>query len=130
MWAFCQAITACTLGRHGSRLTGVVEIAHSNLELRSSQESVNDVLKKALRGEETANYELPLMTKDGQRLLLLVNATTRRNQIGDAHPRNLLLFEALGDGRYSVSNTEDSFSGTISARMRTADDTTSDTASN
>jgi PAS domain S-box-containing protein len=44
------------------------------------RDSVREVLEKALRGEETANYELPLKTKDasgGERVFLLVNATTR-----------------------------------------------------
>ena len=34
--------------------------------------SVQDVLQKALRGEETANYNLKLTTKGGKRLVLCV----------------------------------------------------------
>ena len=43
------------------------------------QDSVREVLLNALTGEETANYELPLYTKDGRRVEVLLNATTRRN---------------------------------------------------
>ena len=45
--------------------------------------SVQEVLEKALRGEETANFELPLMTKDGRRLELLLNATCRKDASGN-----------------------------------------------
>lgn len=41
--------------------------------------SVKEVFVKALNGEETANYEFPLYTKDGQRIMMLLNATTRRD---------------------------------------------------
>jgi len=44
---------------------------------------VQEVLEKALRGEETANYEFPLYTKSGERLMVLLNATTRRNARGE-----------------------------------------------
>ena len=40
---------------------------------------VKEVLDNALRGEETANYEFPLYTKDGRRVDVLLNATTRRD---------------------------------------------------
>merc|ERR1719399_2086317 len=43
---------------------------------------IEEVLKKAMTGEETANYELPLVTKKGERLYLLVNATSRRDSEG------------------------------------------------
>ncbi|MFT4664919.1 MAG: signal transduction histidine kinase, partial [Gammaproteobacteria bacterium] len=36
-------------------------------------------LDNALKGQETANYEFPLFTKDGQRVMVLLNASTRRN---------------------------------------------------
>ncbi len=42
--------------------------------------SVGEVLKKALEGEETSNYEFPLFTKEGERIHLLLNATTRRDE--------------------------------------------------
>ncbi len=40
--------------------------------------SVRTVLQKALIGDETSNYEFPLITKSGKRIHLLLNATTRR----------------------------------------------------
>eukprot|EP00931_Biecheleriopsis_adriatica_P106544 TRINITY_DN8097_c0_g3_i2.p1 TRINITY_DN8097_c0_g3~~TRINITY_DN8097_c0_g3_i2.p1 ORF type:complete len:1813 (-),score=330.93 TRINITY_DN8097_c0_g3_i2:209-5092(-) len=44
--------------------------------------SVDGVLQRALTGEDTANYELPLMSKSGQLLTVLLNATTRRDSKG------------------------------------------------
>ena len=46
------------------------------------QNSVQDVLQKALQGNETANFEFPLITKGGVRLEVLLNATTRRDEHG------------------------------------------------
>ena len=43
------------------------------------RESVGKVLEAALSGDQTANYEFPLVTKDGRRLDILLNATTRRD---------------------------------------------------
>ena len=45
--------------------------------------SVTEVLNNALKGEETANYEVPLFTKDGTRIMVLLNATTRRDVGGN-----------------------------------------------
>jgi len=36
-----------------------------------------------MNGSETANYELPLKTKEGKQLCLLLNATTRRDHTGE-----------------------------------------------
>jgi PAS domain S-box-containing protein len=47
------------------------------------RESVNEVLQKALTGDETSNYEFPLYTKDNKLVMVLLNATTRRNANGD-----------------------------------------------
>ena len=44
---------------------------------------VQGVIDQALRGEETANFEFPLMTKGGVRLEVLLNATTRRDEQGN-----------------------------------------------
>jgi len=44
---------------------------------------VQEVLEKALRGVETDSYEFPIYTKDGRRVMLLLNATTRRNARGE-----------------------------------------------
>ena len=45
--------------------------------------SVKEVLDKALKGEETDNYEVPLFTKGGDRIMVLLNATTRRDADGN-----------------------------------------------
>eukprot|EP00927_Polykrikos_kofoidii_P021766 TRINITY_DN20509_c0_g3_i1.p1 TRINITY_DN20509_c0_g3~~TRINITY_DN20509_c0_g3_i1.p1 ORF type:complete len:2664 (-),score=619.28 TRINITY_DN20509_c0_g3_i1:88-7101(-) len=47
-----------------------------------NKDSVNEVLSRALAGEETANYELPLISKHGKRYTVLLNATTRRDGRG------------------------------------------------
>jgi PAS domain S-box-containing protein len=46
------------------------------------RESVNEVLQKALKGDETSNYEFPLYTKDNDLVMVLLNATTRRDVKG------------------------------------------------
>ena len=46
------------------------------------QDSVQEVLQKALVGKETDNFEFPLYTKDGQRVEVLLNAATRRDTTG------------------------------------------------
>jgi PAS domain S-box-containing protein len=43
------------------------------------QKQVKGILDNALKGQETANYEFPLFTKAGQRVMVLLNASTRRN---------------------------------------------------
>ena len=45
--------------------------------------SVKDVLQRALCGDETSNYEVPLITKDGRRLEVLLNATPRYDYRGN-----------------------------------------------
>ena len=45
--------------------------------------AVQSVLDQALHGDETANFEFPLMTKGGVRLDVLLNATTRRDEQGN-----------------------------------------------
>ena len=47
------------------------------------QYSVQDVLDRALSGDETANFEFPLYTKEGDRVEVLLNATTRRDVAGE-----------------------------------------------
>ena len=46
--------------------------------------SVADVLAKALKGEETANYEFPLLTKSGDQVDILLNSSTRYDASGQA----------------------------------------------
>ncbi|NOR55258.1 MAG: PAS domain S-box protein [Sulfurovum sp.] len=47
------------------------------------KESVAKVLKCALDGDGTSNYEFPLYTKDGAQLMVLLNATPRRDVDGN-----------------------------------------------
>ncbi|MGK0448896.1 MAG: PAS domain S-box-containing protein [Polaribacter sp.] len=47
------------------------------------QEAVKKVLDNALLGTETANYEFPLFAKDGERVMVLLNSSTRRNAAGE-----------------------------------------------
>ncbi|MFT5347513.1 MAG: PAS domain S-box-containing protein [Bacteroidia bacterium] len=46
------------------------------------RKSVNKVLDDALLGKETANYEFPIFAKDGQRVMVLLNSSTRRDAKG------------------------------------------------
>jgi signal transduction histidine kinase len=45
--------------------------------------SVKEVLDKALKGEETANFEFPLFTNSGDRVDVLLNSTSRRDAGGN-----------------------------------------------
>ena len=54
--------------------------------------SVAEVLAKALKGEETANYEFPLFTQTGARVDVLLNSTTRRDASG-------VIFGVVGVGQ-------------------------------
>ena len=44
--------------------------------------AVQSVLDKALHGEETANFEFPVITKIGAPIEVLLNATTRHDEHG------------------------------------------------
>jgi len=46
------------------------------------QTAVKEVLDNALVGKETANYEFPLFAKNGSRVMVLLNSSTRRNAEG------------------------------------------------
>ena len=46
------------------------------------QDSVQTILQDALKGKETSNYEVPLYSREGKRVLILLNATTKRNAEG------------------------------------------------
>ena len=46
------------------------------------QESVRGVLRDALAGTQTSNYEFPLYTKTGERVEVLLNATSRQDASG------------------------------------------------
>jgi PAS domain S-box-containing protein len=45
--------------------------------------SVSEVLQNALRGDETSNFEFPLYTKNNKLVMVLLNATTRRDALGN-----------------------------------------------
>ncbi|MBT7816130.1 MAG: PAS domain-containing protein, partial [Polaribacter sp.] len=47
------------------------------------QEAVKKVLDNALVGLETANFEFPLFTKTKERVMVLLNSSTRKNANGD-----------------------------------------------
>merc|ERR1740117_68294 len=47
------------------------------------QDAVDEVLTNALRGTDTANFEFPLFTKDGRRVEILLNASSRRDVSGN-----------------------------------------------
>lgn len=55
----------------------------ANFITEEFKRSVNEVLTKALAGSETANFEFPLFTKNSERKLILLNATTRRGPDGE-----------------------------------------------
>ena len=60
-------------------------MGHNLVQTRITEEfkkPVQDVLDNALKGNETSNYEVPLFTKSGERVMVLLNATTRRNPQG------------------------------------------------
>ncbi len=44
--------------------------------------AVEEILRKALAGCETANFTLPPLSKFGKRYTVLLNATTRRDARG------------------------------------------------
>ena len=47
------------------------------------RKSVKQVFVNALKGKETANFEFPLFTKKGERVMVLLNSSTRRNAAGE-----------------------------------------------
>jgi PAS domain S-box-containing protein len=50
-----------------------------NYITKKHQEAVKNILDDALIGKETTNYEYLLYTKDGARVMVLLNTTTRRD---------------------------------------------------
>lgn len=46
------------------------------------QKSLKKVLDDALLGKETASYEFPLLTKEGKRIMILLNSSARRDADG------------------------------------------------
>ena len=45
--------------------------------------SLKEVLDKALKGQNTANFEFPLSTRNGQNVIIMLNATARRDASGN-----------------------------------------------
>ena len=61
-------------------------MGHTLVQTRITEafkQPVQEVLNAALKGNATSNYEVPLFTKSGQRVMVLLNATTRRNPQGE-----------------------------------------------
>lgn len=59
----------------------------------SMQQKVREILSSALQGNETSNYELEFVAKDGTPRFLLVNATTRRDpELNVVGGKNMSLF--------------------------------------
>jgi len=73
--------------------------------------SVREVLDKALKGEETDNYEVPLFTKDGKRLMVLLNATTRRDADG-----NIVGVVGVGQDITELSEHRENLEGLVETR--------------
>jgi len=73
--------------------------------------SVKEVLDKALEGEETANYEVPMFTKAGQRIMVLLNATTRRDADG-----NIIGVVGVGQDISELSKHRENLEGLVRTR--------------
>jgi len=62
------------------------EIFDNNLLLKFIEpefiSSIQKVFSDALKGKETSNIKLPIISKDGRKLLILFNSTSRRNEKG------------------------------------------------
>jgi PAS domain S-box-containing protein len=56
------------------------------------RKSVSQILDNALIGEETANYQLPLFTKAGQPVMVLLNSSIRKDTNGK-------IIDVLGAGQ-------------------------------
>jgi PAS domain S-box-containing protein len=74
--------------RSAERLTGFTRAEVLGCDLvdfvhPSHQDAVRKVLDRALGGDETENFEFPLVAKDGREVLVLLNAGTRRNADGE-----------------------------------------------
>ena len=63
---------------------------------------VRAVLEKALLGYETSNYEFPLLTKSGNRIHLLLNATTRR-------AKDQTILGVIGIGQHGAASSSSGY---------------------
>jgi len=73
--------------------------------------SVKDVLDNALAGTETDNYQVPLFTKAGERVMVLLNATTRRDADG-----NIVGVVGVGQDITELSENRENLEGLIETR--------------
>lgn len=74
--------------RSAERLTGFTRDEVLGCDLAdfvhpSHRDAVRGVLDRALSGDETQNFEFPLVAKDGREVLVLLNAGTRRDADGE-----------------------------------------------
>ena len=94
------------------------------------RDSVRQVLEDALIGQETANFEFALFTKDNKRVEVLLNATTRRDVTGAiigmigvgqdiTEKRRLMEQEALLFQAQAANDAKSQFLATMSHEMRT-----------
>jgi PAS domain S-box-containing protein len=92
--------------------------------------SVKEVLDNALKGQEAANFEFPLFTKDERRLEVLLNATSRRDVTGKivgvigvgqdiTEMRRLMNQEAIFNQAQAANEAKSQFLATMSHEMRT-----------
>jgi len=73
--------------------------------------SVQEVLNNALKGEDTDNYEVPIYTKDKRRVMVLLNATTRRDADG-----NIVGVVGVGQDITELSEHRDNLEELVSIR--------------
>ena len=59
------------------------EALGENFITADQRERVRGVLNDALQGKDTANFEVPLVTNDGKRFDVPLNATSRRDAAGN-----------------------------------------------
>jgi len=83
---------------------------------------VQEVLDNALKGQETDNYEVPLFTKDGRRVMVLLNATTRRDAEG-----NIVGVVGVGQDITELSEHRENLEGLIDSRTNELNQALSDT---
>ena len=71
----------------------------------SMQDKVQEILDSALAGNETSNYELEFVSRDGEPRFLLVNATTRRDpeNIVVGGKSNMMLHDLLQSNKIAKS---------------------------
>jgi PAS domain S-box-containing protein len=86
--------------------------------------SVTQVLDNALAGEEMDNYEVPLFTRDGERVMVLLNATTRRD--ADGHIVGVV---GVGQDITELSDHRDNLKGLVDDRTSELNAALADTES-